>query len=103
MPNTGLQPQLYKQQIATPTTITPQLTPQLTQQVAAQPVATTLPTTAPATTGAGKFKKPRAKAKSKKLKPIKEEDEEKIVIKPPKMILDYIDLNNDPYLINRIR
>ena len=102
MPNTGLQPQLYKQQLTTPTTITPQLTPQLTQQVAAQPVATTLPTTAPATTGAGKFKKPRAKAKSKKLQPIKEE-EEITIIKPPKMTLDYIDLNNDPYLINRIR
>ena len=49
MPNTGLQPQLYKQQIATPTTITPQVA----QPVAAQPVAAT---------GAGKFKKPRAKA-----------------------------------------
>ena len=105
MPNTGLQPQLYKQQLTTPTTITPQLAPQLTQQIAqpiAQPVAQPVATTAPATTGAGKFKKPRAKAKSKKLKPIKEE-EEITIIKPPKMTLDYIDLNNDPYLINRIR
>ena len=85
MPNTGIQPQLYKQQLTTPTTITPQLAPQLTQQIAqpiAQPVAAAQPTAA---TGAGKFKKPRAKAKSKKLKPIKEEDEEITIIKPPKM------------------
>jgi hypothetical protein len=102
IPNTGLQPQLYKQQLTTPTTITPQLTQQVAQPVAQQ-VAATLPTTAPATTGAGKFRKPRAKAKSKKLKPIKDEEEEITVIKPPKMTLDYIDLNNDPYLINRIR
>jgi hypothetical protein len=55
--------------------------------------------------GAGKFKlKPRAKAKTR-LKPIKEEDEEEIrtVIKPAKQHLSYLDLNNDPYLINKIR
>jgi hypothetical protein len=46
MPNTGLQPQLYKQQLATPTTITPQLTQQVAQPIAAQPVAATVPTTA---------------------------------------------------------
>ena len=102
MPPTGLQPQQYRQQL-TATTITPQLTQQLAQQVAEQikqQQATVQPAVAPATTGAGKLKKPRSKAKAR-LKPIKEEAEI-IVIKPPKMNLDYIDLNNDPYLINRI-
>ena len=46
----------------------------------------------------------RAKAKPK-LKTIKEEDEEEIrtVIKPAKNHLSYIDLNNDVFLINRLR
>ena len=103
MPPTGLQPQQYRQQL-TATTITPQLTQQLAQQVAEQikqQQATAQPVVAPATTGAGKLKKPKSKAKAR-LKPIKEGNEIVEVIKPPKMNLDYIDLNNDPYLINRI-
>ena len=55
--------------------------------------------------GSGKFK-PKAKAKPKakpRLKPIKEDDEIVELIKPAKNHLSYIDLNNDPYLINKIR
>ena len=95
MAPTGLQPQQYRQpQVAS--TITPQLTQQLAQQVAEQikqQQAMAQPAVAPATTGAGKLKKPRSKAKAR-LKPIKEGNEIVEVIKPPKMHLDYIDLNN---------
>ena len=57
IPNTGLQPQLYKQQLITPTTITPQLTQQVAQPVAAQPVAAQ----PVAATGAGKIQKAQSK------------------------------------------
>ena len=58
---------------------------------------------AASSSGAGKFKlKPRAKAKTR-LKPIKEDEEIIELIKPAKNHLSYIDLNNDPYLINKIR
>ena len=46
--------------------------------------ATATQPTVQATIGAGRFKKPRAKANSKKLKPIKEDEEIVEVIKPPK-------------------
>ena len=101
MPPTGLQPQQYRQQL-TATTITPQLTQQLAQQVAEQikqQQSAAQPVVAPAATGSGKLRKSITKAKAR-LKPIKEN--EITVIKPPKMNLDYIDLSNDPYLINRI-
>ena len=54
--------------------------------------------------GAGRFKlKTRAKAKAR-LKPIMEDEEEiRTVIKPARNHLPYLDLNNDPYLINKIR
>ena len=53
--------------------------------------------------GSGRYKG-RGKAKSKAiLKPIKEGDEIVELIKPAKNHLSYIDLNNDPYLINKIR
>ena len=55
--------------------------------------------------GSGRYKgrgKAKAKAKGKaRLKPIREEVVE--LIKPAKAHLSYIDLNNDPYLINKIR
>jgi hypothetical protein len=55
--------------------------------------------------GSGRYKgggKAKAKAKGKaRLKPIREEVVE--LIKPAKNHLSYIDLNNDPYLINKIR
>ena len=53
--------------------------------------------------GSGRYKgKGKAKAKGKaRLKPIREEVVE--LIKPAKTHLSYIDLNNDPYLINKIR
>ena len=104
MPPTGLQPQQYRQQL-TATTITPQLTQQLAQQVAEQmkqQQSAAQPAVAPAATGSGKLRKPRGKAKAR-LKPIREGTETEItVIKPSKQHLDYIDLGNDPYLINRI-
>jgi hypothetical protein len=55
--------------------------------------------------GSGRYKgrgKAKAKAKGKaRLKPIREEVVE--LIKPAKTHLSYLDLNNDPYLINKIR
>ena len=51
--------------------------------------------------GSGRYKA-RGKAKGKaRLKPIREEVVK--LIKPAKAHLSYIDLNNDPYLINKIR
>ena len=58
---------------------------------------------AASSSGAGRFKlKTRAKAKPR-LKPIMEDEEERVIIKPAKQHLSYLDLNNDPYLINKIR
>ena len=105
MPPTGLQPQQYRQQL-TATTTTPQMTHQLAQQVAeqikqqqaaAQPAATpTVPT------GSGKPRRGKPKATSR-LKPIKEGEEQiLIVIKPPKVGLDYVDMLNDGSLMRRI-
>jgi len=55
--------------------------------------------------GSGRYKgRGKAKAKTKgkaRLKPIREEVIK--LIKPAKAHLSYIDLNNDPYLINKIR
>ena len=48
------------------------------------------------------FTRPKAKGKAR-LKTIKEDDEIVELIKPAKNHLSYIDLNNDPYLINKIR
>ena len=95
MLNTGFQPQLYRPQ--------PTITPQIPQPVVQPTIQPTVQSTVQPTIGAGKFKKPRAKANSKKLKPIKEDEEIVEVIKPPKMSLDFYDALNDAYLINRIR
>ena len=50
----------------------------------------------------GSEKHRRVKA-APRLKPIQEDEEERIIIKPAKQHLSFLDLNNDPYLINRIR
>ena len=68
---------------------------------------------AASSSGAGRFKL-RAKAKSKaksrptrkaapRLKPIQEDEEERIIIKPAKQHLSSLDMNNDPPLINKVR
>ena len=68
-----------------------------------RPTAVSSSSAAASSSGAGKFKlKPRAKAKSR-LKPIMEDEEERVIVKPSKQHLTYLDLNNDPYLINKIR
>ena len=69
-----------------------------------RPTAVSSSSAAASSSGAGKFKlKPRAKAKSR-LKPIMEDEEEtRTIIKPSKQHLTFLDLNNDPYMINKIR
>ena len=74
MPNTGLQPQLYKQHLPTPTTITPQLTQQVAQPVAAQPVAAQ----PVAATGAGKFKSPEQKLNLRSLNQLKKKKKKQV-------------------------
>ena len=68
-----------------------------------RPTGTSSSSAAASSSGAGKFKlKARAKA-IPRLKPLKEDEEERVIIKPSKQHLTYLDLNNDPYLINQIR
>ena len=60
---------------------------------------------AASSSGAGRYKgrgRPRAKTASR-LKPMNEDEEVVELIKPAKNHLSYLDLNNDPYLINKIR
>jgi hypothetical protein len=60
---------------------------------------------AASSSGAGKYKgrgRPKAKTASR-LKPIKEDEEVVELIKPARNHLPYLDLNNDPYLINKLR
>ena len=60
---------------------------------------------AASSSGAGRYKgrgRPRAKTASR-LKPIKEDEEVVELIKPARNHLPCLDLNNDPYLINKLR
>ena len=55
----------------------------------------------PVATGSGRYRKPKA---ASRLKPIQEDEEEiRTIIKPARNHLPYLDLNNDVYLINKIR
>ena len=67
----------------------------------AKPQPQPQPQPQPVATGSGKHRRQKAVSR---LKPIQEDEEEiRTVIKPAKNNLSYIDLNNDPYLINKIR
>ena len=79
----------YRLQPAYPTMPQPQPQPQPQSQP--QPVAT----------GSGKYRKPKA---ASRLKSIQGDTEEiRTVIKPARNHLPYLDLNNDVYLINKVR
>ena len=62
------------------------------------------PGTPPKTPKKGKgFIRATTKAKAKsRLKPIQEDEEERIIIKPAKQHLTYIDAFNNPYLVNKL-
>ena len=79
----------------------PQYRLQPQSQPLPQPHPNPQPQPQPVATGSGKHREPKA---ASRLKPIQEDEEEiRTIIKPARKHLPYLHLNNDVYLINKVR